>query len=127
MILDKFGLKSLFHEMIRLAVEDMRAPQSESARMGFGCKKLMDDMCLRQDALLNRIMGDYSTDSHEYRLNEAGLKMLWRMNRDDKDNPRFLCVICGDQVDYYKVLTEQLRSLIRQRGACKWTYDKKRR
>ncbi len=38
-----------------------------------------------------------------------------------------MCVIAGDQIDDYEVLGPQLRSLIKQRGCCYWTYEDGRR
>ena len=126
MVSDKFDLKMLFKEMIELAIEDMRAPESESARMGFGCSKLLEDMLARQDPLLDRILNDYTNDSHEYRLNGAGLKMHWRMYKNENVR-KFLCTISGDQFKDYEVLGTQLRMLIKQAGCCKLSHDEQRR
>ncbi len=127
MVLDKFDLKSLFSEMIKLGLEDLR--NGKGRTFGNGVAKLLDDMLMRQEPLLSCILGNYEGDEgHEYRLNNAGLKMNWRVVRHYKDNSRrFMCVIAGDQFDDYEVLGPQLRSLIKQRGCCYWTYEDGRR
>ena len=74
--MDRLQLLYFFWELIKLGIK-------YPGRPGFGwpCSNLLEAMMLKQNFFLNRIMGDFSNDSNEYRLNGAGLKLHWRVDR----------------------------------------------
>ena len=106
--MDKYRLRMFFCELIKLMY---RFP----GRPGFGnpVDWLIEQMCVYQDKFLNRIMGDYSGDSHECRLNNAGLKFHWRV---DRKNNRFMCYISGDQAKDYPDYVVHAKEIIRKYG-----------
>jgi len=57
--------------------------------------------------------------SHEYRLNGAGLKMLWEWNLS-KSKIKF--VICGDQREYYPEFAKSADILIKENKFNKEVY-----
>jgi hypothetical protein len=120
MVRDKFELKLFFEELLNLAIEDVR--RHEGRNMGFACDKLLSDIIIRHDPFLDRILNDYSEDSHEYRLNNAGLKMYWTMKKDNNGERFFLCTIGGDQAKDYDWFVNAARMLLRSRGCCKHRY-----
>jgi len=91
--MDKWKLRMFFYELIKLGID-------LPGRPGFGSpiSWLLEQMCMYQDKLLSIIIGDFTGDSHECRLNNAGLKMYWRV---DRVNDRFTCRISGDQAKDY--------------------------
>jgi hypothetical protein len=107
--MDEFMLKQFFHEMLTLSYNDLRA--------GWGnpCSHLLEDVAIRQKPFLNKIMGDYSGDSHEYRLNDAGLKMHWEMRKVNTyagEERMFKCHVSGDQAKEYPMFVAQVNGLI---------------
>ena len=112
--MDKFRLRMFFCEMINLMYK-------YPGRRGFGnpVSWLVEQMCVYQDKFLNRITGDYSGDSHECRLNNAGLKLHWRVDRSGKDC-RFVCYISGDQAKDYPDYVVHAKELMR-----KYNFDKR--
>ena len=111
--MDRFTLKQFFLELLELSYNDLRP--------GWGnpCSWLLKTMCLRQDPWLDKITGDYTNNSHETRLNDAGLKMHWRV---DKETRKFTCHISGDQAKDYPMFVAQARRLI-----IKYKFNKVRR
>ena len=101
--MDRFTLKMFFWEMLELSYNDLRT--------GWGnpCSHLLKEMCMRQDPWLDKIEGDYTGNSHEVRLNDAGLKMHWRVDRETR---QFKCHISGDQAREYPMFVAQARRLI---------------
>lgn len=109
--METFELKGFFLELLELSYTDLRP--------GWGnpCSELLKKMCLRQEPWLRRIEGDYTGDSHEVRLNGAGLKMHWRVVKSDSTGERtFKCHISGDQVREYPMFVAQARRLIEKYG-----------
>ena len=108
--MEKFRLCTFFAEMINLMYRHPGKP-------GFGnpVSWLVEQMCIYQDRFINRIMGDYSGDSHECRLNNAGLKFFWNVERGDGE-PRFRCRIGGDQVREYQDFVDAANELIQRFG-----------
>ena len=113
--MDAFRLKLFFNELLKLSYNDIKP--------GWGnpCSHLLDDMCMRQEPFLDRIMNDYTGDSHEYRLDNAGVKLYWHMRKDDRyartsamSERRFRCRIGGDLLREYPMFGAQVRSLILQ-------------
>ena len=106
--MERFVLLSFFHDLIKLGI-DM------PGRPGFGSpiSWLLEQMCLHQDRMIDRITGDYTNDSHEWRINTAGLKMHWRVQKSG-DKRRFTCYISGDQARDYTGFVVAARKLIEQ-------------
>jgi hypothetical protein len=117
--MDRFELKMFFHDVLILSYNDLKP--------GWGnpCSHLLQTFCLRKGPFLDGIIGDYTGNSHEYRLNNAGVKMYWEVWRHD-DRAEFRCSIGGDQAKEYPLFIEQVRSLIKKygfskhRGISKW-------
>lgn len=110
--MDKFALKSFFWEMLELSYNDLKT--------GWGnpCSRLLEVMCMRQGPFLDSIIGDYTGHSHEFRLNNAGVKMHWEIWRHG-DHAEFRCSISGDQAIEYPLFIEQVKSLIKKHGYSK--------
>lgn len=108
--MDIFTIKLFFHELLELSYNDLRP--------GWGnpCSHLLESMCVRQKPFLDKIEGDYTNNSHEYRLNNAGLKMYWEVRKDDgiHQDRRFVCSIGGDQAKEYPFFVVQARDLIKK-------------
>jgi len=105
--MDKFTLKNFFWEMLQLSYEDV------IPGWGNPCSYLLERMCLRQDPFLDKIVNDFTNMSHEMRLNGAGLKLWWSMEKRDKTCQRkFTCHIGGDQAKDYPMFCAQVRNLI---------------
>lgn len=105
--MDKFTLKMFFLELLEASYRARRPG------MGNPCSELLKKMCLYQDKWLDKILGDYTNESHEFRLNGAGLKLHWRVNKDTR---KFTCYISGDQVDSYPIFVCQVRMAIKSFG-----------
>jgi hypothetical protein len=114
--MDKYVLRSFFYEMIKLGI-DM------PGRPGFGSpiSWLLEQMCVHQDKLIDRICGDYTRDSQEWRINTAGLKLYWRVERDDRyartsamSKNVFRCHIGGDQAKDYVGFVVAANKLIKK-------------
>ncbi len=109
--MDMFKIKTFFHELLKLSYIDIRS--------GWGnpCSHLLEDMCIRQETFLKKIEGDYTSNSHEYRLNNAGLKMHWSMRRSGTyhgSDREFKLTISGDQVREYPMFVAKARRLIEE-------------
>lgn len=65
------------------------------------------------DGMLALSGEDQWWNSHEYRLNGAGLKMLWHA-RGTTGGVKV--AICGDQIDYYQDFVSAARELINRYG-----------
>lgn len=63
-------------------------------------------------SFVDRIYGDYTGESHEFRINGAGLKMLWEMD----NKRRFKVSLTGDQRVYYPRFCIEIDLLIEERG-----------
>jgi hypothetical protein len=76
--MDKYKLLHFFMDLINLMYK-------HPGPKGFGnpVSNLVEQMCLRQKPFIDRIMGDYTGNSHEFRLNNAGLKLYWEVRRTD--------------------------------------------
>lgn len=109
--MDKFRLKLFFYELLKLAWE-------HPSTMGNPCSWLLEQMCVYQERFLNRIKGDYTGRSHEVRLNNAGLKMHWKMvsSHPAKESDGFKCYIGGDQARDYPFFVAAANTLIKYYG-----------
>lgn len=128
--MSKFQLLYFFWELLKLS-------EKYPGKPGWGrpCSQLLEAMCLRQETFIDRILGDHTNSSNEYRLNEAGLKMYWIVERknqmltdspDDNCGPvqsaKFKCYIGGDQAKDYEEFVLFANHEINKRGM-----DKRRR
>ena len=109
--MDKWKLRRFFCELIMLSY-------SHPGRPGFGnpMSWLIEQMCVYQDKFIARIAGDYTGDSHECRLNNAGLKMYWLVEKTEQDWRVFKCSIGGDQAKDYPDLVEEANAIIKKYG-----------
>lgn len=103
--MDEYRIRMFFYELIRLSL------RYDYTRNGSPVSGLIEQMCLYNEPFVKRIMGDRTNESHEFRLNGAGLKMLWRVHRN-----RLIIKICGDQVYMYPEFVEEGRKLVRKFG-----------
>lgn len=104
--MDEFTLKNFFWELMQLSYVDFRP------EWGNPCSYLLERLMLRQKMFLDKITGDFTNMSHEMRLNGAGLKLWWSMEKDDRDQRQFTCHIGGDQAKEYPMFVAQSRRLI---------------
>ena len=104
--MEKYQLMSFFYELIRLGID-------LPGRPGYGSpiSWLLEQMCIRQEHFLARICGDFTGDSHEWRINSAGLKFHWRVCNEN-DKRKFKCYISGDQARDYPGFVVAANNLI---------------
>lgn len=105
--METYQLRNFFNELIVIALK-------HSGKLGWSnpCSYLIESLIMRPNKLIDRIKGDYTKQGHEYRLNGAGLKMYWHLNR----NNRFSCRIGGDQAKDYLEFTVKANALIKDLG-----------
>jgi hypothetical protein len=115
--MERYQLIYFFKDLINLSIEFPGKPG-----WGIGCSHLLETMLLRQEAFISGIIDSQGHTSKEYRLNGAGLKLHWWVDRDLKhensmlSNPKFRCYISGDQIKDYADFIAKARNLIRERG-----------
>ena len=107
-MVDKYRLKAFFYALIMLDYK-----HKELSPLGAACSELLKNMCMHQSRWLDRIYGDYTGNSHEFRLNGAGLKMWWSVDREGNG---FRCRIGGDQAEDYAMFVAEANQLIRSYG-----------
>jgi hypothetical protein len=103
----EFKAQRLFTKWIMLSVqtEIMREALTSG---GCGLRSLLQK-CMNQsvERVVKRMIGDFTRESNEWRLNDAGFKMYWRM---DHDQNRLIITLGGDQaVQYPKLIAAMLR------------------
>lgn len=83
-------------------------------RFGYPCEKLLEDV-LRTSVkdLATRWANDYTGDSHEYRLNNAGLKLYWTAV---PMRQKIYIHIGGDQAIDYPLFVEQVKRILAEHG-----------
>jgi len=112
--MDTARLKAFFLKLIKLGI------LHPGVGMDSATSKLLDDMVLRGNHIVKRIVGDYNSDYQEYRLNGAGLKLFWRNAKTVKpgggEYRRFECFIAGDQVEDFPTFTLLAKALIASEG-----------
>ena len=113
--MDMFNVKQFFHELLQLSYNDLKP--------GWGnpCSHLLEVMITRQAPFLEKIEGDYTEHSNEFRLNSAGVKMYWEVRRHRGAKfDEFKVSIGGDQAKEYPLFIHQARSLIKKYGYNKY-------
>ena len=113
--MDEWKLKRFFCELINLMYKYPGKP-------GFGnpVDWLVEQMCVYQEKFIGRIVGDYTGNSHECRLNNAGLKMYWSVCKCHSSCREFRVHIGGDQAKDYPDFVVHAKELIR-----KYNFDKR--
>jgi hypothetical protein len=116
---ERYQLLIFFRELIQLSI-------NYPGRSGWGhaCSELLSDLILAQNHFIDRIVGDYSGEFNEYRLNGAGLKMHWKVKRDKivisnsqvTERAHFQCYISGDQKKDYDDFVVMAEKYIKKRG-----------
>ncbi len=83
-------------------------------QFGYSCEKLLEDV-LRTSVkdLATRWANDYTGDSHEYRLNNAGLKLYWRTVPKEQT---IYIRIGGDQAINYPLFVDQVKRILAGHG-----------
>ena len=83
-------------------------------QFGYSCEKLLEDV-LRTSVkdLATRWANDYTGDSHEYRLNNAGLKLYWMTDRKEQT---IHIRIGGDQAINYPLFVDQVKHILAGHG-----------
>jgi len=111
--MEMFMIKQFFLEVLELSYTDLKP--------GWGnpCSELLKKLVVRQEPFLKKIEGDYTDMSHEMRINGAGLKMHWSVDRREGDG-KFKITISGDQAKEYPVFVPQVRQLIKKYGFNKY-------
>ena len=113
--MDMFTVKLFFHELLELSYNDLRP--------GWGnpCSHLLESLIVRHQPFLDKIEGDHTNHSHEFRLNNAGLKMYWEVRRHTgAEFDEFKVSIGGDQAREYPIFVTQARALIMKYGFNKY-------
>jgi len=103
----EFALKLFFNEIVTLSHRtDMMEEGIEGG--GYPLSSLVNNL-LSNHSIVNKITNDYTGESHEFRLNGAGLKMWWRLNR----SLGFLKIrIGGDQARQYPFFVAAVNKLL---------------
>lgn len=110
--MEAYQLKYFFKDLIELSIKYPGDPG-----FGIGCSELLQALLLRHEHFINKFIKDRENSFHEYRLNGAGLKMHWKIEREKYEDPgKFKCYISGDQVKQYADFVFNAKMLINQRG-----------
>ena len=111
--MDILRLKAFFLELIKLGINHPGIGNE------FPCPRLLEDMVMHGEGFVKRIIGDYSNESQEYRLNLGGLKLNWRIAKakvNDNEYRRFECCMAGDQLEDFPTFTIAATNLIIKEG-----------
>ena len=100
-----------FRDVLKASV---RPEFIKEQQFGYSCEKLLEDV-LRTSVkdLATRWANDYTRDSHEYRLNNAGLKLYWTTLQKDQT---IRIRIGGDQATNYPLFVEQVKRILAAHG-----------
>lgn len=107
--MDKYMLNAFFFELLKLAFKH----SEEAKRWGNPVAWLQEQVCLYHDRLIQRVDELPPGEGMEWRLNNAGLKLLVRKDHK-RGKPIF--IIAGDQVDLYPMFAAEARLIIRKCG-----------
>lgn len=100
-------LEWFLKDIIKTAV---RSEFRDENKFGFSCSHLLDDILrIGVKGLASRWANDFTGDSHEYRLNDAGLKLYWRTYpRENKISIH----IGGDQKTNYPLFVAKFDQIL---------------
>jgi len=100
------------HALLSLLLQLVNAAMSLGPnKYGNPVSYLLEQVFLYQDALLEDILNSTPIDSHELRLNGAGLKLYWSHSKG-----KFRFNVGGDQRDLYPMFVEMAQKIITDRG-----------
>ena len=101
----EFKLRYLFWHMLQLA------NKHRDPKYGDPCSHLLESIILYPDNFIKKMSDTQGPDSHEFRLNGAGLKMRWLHYKN-----RMYITISGDQKDLYPVFVNEAEALLKKEG-----------
>lgn len=104
----KFALRMFFDEIITLS-HTRDAMVEAVTGIGYPLSGLVNDDLSKQ-RLIKRIVDTTDSNSHEYRLNGAGLKLYWRI---DHMYDLLKISIGGDQANDYPYFVPHVRNIIK--------------
>ena len=104
----KFALRMFFDEIITLSHTRGMLVEGITGG-GYPLSGLTNDD-LKKRRLVKRIAGATDSDSHEFRLNGAGLKLYWRL---DQEHDLLKISIGGDQAKDYPFFTAHVRNILK--------------
>lgn len=103
-------LQSLFAEMIRVSHRTEYMAEAVAGG-GYSLHGLVDSLTSPYGrSLVDKIVEDKTGTSHEFRLNEAGFKLYWRL---DQEHDLLTLRIGGDQMCNYPRFAAHVRLLTR--------------
>ena len=102
------ALQLLFAEMIRLS-HRTELMEEAIAGGGYPLHGLVESL-LSHRTLIDEIVDDTTNESHEFRLNDAGFKLYWRL---DKEHDLLKIRLGGDQMRNYPMFAARIRLSIR--------------
>jgi len=103
----KFALQMFFNEIVTLSHRtDMLVEAIEGG--GYPLSGLVNNL-LSNRSIVDKIVKDYTGESHEFRLNGAGFKLYWRLDRE----LNFLKIkVGGDQARQYPFFVAAVNRLL---------------
>lgn len=105
----EYAIRMFFNEIIRTSHISIMLEEAITGG-GYPLSGLVDSLLnVRHQNLVNRMVSDDTGESHEFRLNEAGLKMYWRL---DRERGLLKVSIGGDQANNYPRFVAAVRRLI---------------
>ncbi len=105
----KFTIRWFFNEMIKTSHTTI---MMEEAIVGGGypLSGLIDSLLTSDGGcLIDKMINNDTDESHEFRLNDAGLKLYWRL---DRKHGLLKVSIGGDQANNYPKFVAAVRRLI---------------
>lgn len=101
----RLALEFLFDEMITLSHSTFMMREAIEGG-GYPLSGLVCSL-LQRRTLIDRIVGDYTNNSHEFRLNDAGFKLFWRL---DREFDLLKLRIGGDQAGNYPCFVKTIKN-----------------
>lgn len=107
----RLTLQLLFDEMIALSHSTFMMREAIEGG-GYPLSGLMKSLTNPfERSLINTIVTDYTSEKHEFQLNDAGLKLYWRL---DRKYEVLKLSISGDQTSDYPHFVSAVRQIIKQ-------------
>jgi hypothetical protein len=105
----EYSIRLFFNEIIKTSHITIMMEEAISGG-GYPLSGLIDTLLTNGvDRLIHKMVNDNTGDNHEMRLNNAGLKMYWRLNLEDGV---FEISIGGDQIRNYPRFVAAIRRFI---------------
>lgn len=102
------AIRAFFNEIIRLS-HSLIMMEEAIAGGGYPLSGLVNNFTSRGNRLVKEIMDDTSGEGYEFRLNNAGLKLYWRL---DHEHDLLKVSIGGDQAKNYPRFVAAVRQII---------------